>query len=137
VQGFSSHIDFLRRHGVRRDDSIILLMRMQFIKIINSEIKSRGWSQRDAAKVLSVAQPRVAELSVLATEKFSVESLIKYLCRLGLKVSLTVKPSKHYVPAKRQRQKKSSVRMKAGGKDGEGPSSMVEELVYARSLSQR
>jgi predicted XRE-type DNA-binding protein len=137
MQGFSSHIDFLKRHGVRRDDSIILLMRMQLIKIINSEIKSRGWSQRDAAKVLSVAQPRVAELSVLATEKFSVESLMKYLCRLGLKVSLTVKPSKHYVPAKRQRQKKSSGRMKAGGKDDQGPSRVVEEMVCAGRINEQ
>jgi predicted XRE-type DNA-binding protein len=117
MQELSKHVDLLKRHGLQQDEAIILLMRLQLIKIINSEVKGKLWSQRDAAKILSVAQPRIAELSVLATEKFSVETLIKYLCRLGLKVSLMVKPSKHYVPAKRQRQKIHSRRMKSGSKD--------------------
>ena len=112
-------------------------MRLQLIKIIKTEISRRKWSQREAAKILGVAQPRIAEISGMATEKFSVEILIKFLHQLGLRASLIVKPGKHYVPAKRQRQKKSSGRMTPGGKDVEGPSSKVEEIVYAGRMSQQ
>jgi predicted XRE-type DNA-binding protein len=112
-------------------------MRLQLIKIIQAEISRKKWTQREAAKILGVAQPRIAEISAMATEKFSVEILIKFLHLLGLRASLTVKPGKHYVPAKRQRQKKSSGRMKAGGKDDQGPSSTVEEMDDARRTRQQ
>ena len=93
----------LKQHGYRQDEAIILLMRLHLIKVIQAEIGRRKWSQREAAKVLGVGQPRIAEISVMATEKFSVEILIKFLHRLGLKTALTVKPGKHYVPARRIR----------------------------------
>jgi predicted XRE-type DNA-binding protein len=78
-------------------------MRLQLIKIIRAEISCRHWSQREAAKMLGVAQPRIAEISVLATEKFSVEILIKYLLRLDLKPTLSIKPGKHYMKPRQQR----------------------------------
>ena len=137
MQDLSQHISVLKQHGYRQDEAIILLMRLQLLKIIQAEISRRKWSQEEAARILEVAQPRISEIEAMATEKFSAEILIKFLHRLGLKASLTVKPGKHYVPAKRQRQKKSSTRMKAGGKDGEGPSSMAEETVYAGRMDEQ
>lgn len=97
MQDLAQHISVLKQHGYQQDEATILLMRLQLIKIINAEIKRQKWTQREAAQVLRVAQPRIAELSVLATEKFSIESLIKLLQRLGLKASLMVRPGKHYV----------------------------------------
>ena len=105
MQDLDQHIAFLKRHGYEQDEALILLMRLQLIKIIQAEISRRKWSQRDAAKILGVAQPRVAEISAMATEKFSVEILVKFLHRLGLKAVLTIKAGKHYVPPKRIRKK--------------------------------
>ncbi len=85
-------------------------MRLQLIKIIQAEISRRKWSQREAAKILGVAQPRIAEISAMATDKFSVEVLIKYVHRLGLRASLSVKPGKQYVAPKRFR-KLASIRL--------------------------
>ena len=136
MQDLSQHISVLKQHGYRQDEAIILLMRLQLLKVIQAEISRRKWSQQEAARILEIAQPRISEIAAMATEKFSTEMLIKFLHRLGLKASLTVKPGKHYVPAKRLRQKKSSGRMKSGGKVGEGPSSVVEEKVYAGRMNE-
>jgi predicted XRE-type DNA-binding protein len=137
MQDLRQHIVVLKKHGYPEDEALILLMRLQLIKIIKAEISRRKWGQREAAKILGVAQPRIAEISALATEKFSVEILIKFLHQLGLRASLAVKPGKHYVPAKRQRQNKSSGRMKGGGKDDRGPESMAEETVCARRMKEQ
>ncbi|MGH9548335.1 MAG: XRE family transcriptional regulator, partial [Terriglobales bacterium] len=46
-----------------------------------------GWSQREAAKILGVGQPRIAEIMSFSTKYFSVDILLKYLAKLGTKVS--------------------------------------------------
>lgn len=103
MQDLAQHFAVLKRHGYAKDDALILLMRLQLMKIIKVEIRRRGWSQREAAKILNVSQPRIAEISALATDKFSLETLIKYLLRLNLKAALSVAPGKQYVRAARQR----------------------------------
>lgn len=112
MQDLQAHISVLKQHGYRNDEAMIILMRLQLIKIIRAEILRRNWSQREAAKILGVAQPRIAEISVMATEKFSVETLIKYLLRLDLKTALSVKPGKHYMKPRRQRKTVSSRKTK-------------------------
>jgi predicted XRE-type DNA-binding protein len=117
MQDLQAHLGVLKEHGYSKDEAIILLMRLQLIKIIRAEILRRGWTQREAAKILGVSQPRIAEISVLATEKFSLETLIKYLHRLELKPTLSVKPGKHYLKPRRQR-KASSARSTQNSKGG-------------------
>lgn len=114
MQDFDQHLGVLKQHGYRQDEALILLMRLQLIKIINTEITRRQWSQRVAAKTLGVAQPRIAELAALATEKFSVEALIKMLQKLGLKTALKVTPGKHYIRPARLRKAKLKARAKKG-----------------------
>lgn len=117
MQDLQQHLSVLKRHGYQKDEAMILLMRLQLIKIIRAEILRRKWSQREAAEILGVAQPRIAEISVLATEKFSVETLIKYLLRLELKTTLSVKPGRHYTKPKRLR-KSSTVSQPKNTKGG-------------------
>lgn len=118
MQDLQAHLSVLKQHGYRNDEAMIIIMRLQLIKIIRAEILRRNWSQREAAKILGVAQPRIAEISVLATEKFSVETLIKYLLRLDLKTSLSVKPGKHYMKPRRQRKTIASARKTKASKGG-------------------
>jgi predicted XRE-type DNA-binding protein len=107
MQDLSQHAGVLKKHGYRQDEAIILLMRLQLLKIIQAEISRRKWSQQQAASILEVAQPRISEIAAMATDKFSTEMLIKFLHRLGLRASLTVKPGKHYVAPRRIRKKES------------------------------
>lgn len=103
MQDLSQFRSVLKQHGYRADESIVLLMRLQLMNIIKGEIEKRNWSQREAAKILGVSQPRIAEISVLATERFSVELLIKFIYRLGLRPALKITKSKHYEKPKRPR----------------------------------
>lgn len=102
VQDLTQHISVLKRNGIGAEEGMLLLMKLQLIKLIKYEIEKRNWSQREAAKFLKVAQPRVAEISGFCVDKFSVELLLKYLHRLGLKVSMKVKSPKVPVRVKRR-----------------------------------
>jgi len=103
VPDLDQHMKVLKQHGYGQEEAIIFLMRLELVKMIKDEISMRNWSQREAAKFLQVAQPRIAEISAMATEKFSVEMLIKFLHRLELRCSLTVKAGKRYVRPERLR----------------------------------
>lgn len=103
MEDLDQHMTVLKEHGYKQEEAIILLMRLQLIKVIQGEIDRRKWSQREAAKILGVAQPRIAEICAMATEKFSVEMLIKFINRLGLRTMVTIKAGKRYVPPRRLR----------------------------------
>jgi predicted XRE-type DNA-binding protein len=66
-----------------------LLARAQLMLRIRDIIQQHGWSQRQAAKILHVGQPRIAEIMSFNTKYFSVDLLLKYLARLGQRVSFT------------------------------------------------
>jgi len=76
--------------GYADKDNAVLLMRLQLILAIKAELKERKWSQREAARHLGVAQPRIAEITGLRVDKFTVELLAKYLRSLGKEVTLNV-----------------------------------------------
>lgn len=76
--------------GYADQDAAILLLRLQLILAIKAEIAKRNWSQREAAKQMGVAQPRIAELVGLRVDKFTVELLAKYLRSLKKEVTLKV-----------------------------------------------
>jgi predicted XRE-type DNA-binding protein len=71
-----------------------LLARAALMLRIRDIIKKNGWSQRQAAKVLGVGQPRVAEIMSFNTRYFSVDLLLRYLARLGTQVSFRFIQSK-------------------------------------------
>lgn len=118
MQDLSAHLGLLKQHGYRQEESLILLMRLQFVKIIHTEIERRNWSQREAAKFLKIAQPRVAEIAAYATDRFSTEMLIKILHRLNYRTTFSVKPGKLYVRPARLKKPTSGLK-KAKAKGGE------------------
>lgn len=91
MQDLSNYEAAFRQIGFPEEEAHALLMRLQLIKQINQEIERRKWSQRKAAEYLGVAQPRIAELGGLRVDKFSMDLLVKYLHRLGRKVSVAVR----------------------------------------------
>jgi predicted XRE-type DNA-binding protein len=57
---------------------------------IGRVIKENGWTQRQAAKEMGIGQPRIAEVMKMRLDHYSVDLLIKYLDKLGRRVSLVV-----------------------------------------------
>ncbi len=78
--------------GFSKEQAINLLVRADLMIEIRRIIRGNGWSQRKAAKELGVAQPRIAEIMGLKIDCFSVDALLKYLDKLGQKISFDIKP---------------------------------------------
>jgi predicted XRE-type DNA-binding protein len=76
-----------------RDDAEAtnLLMRSKLMISIEETIAGHGWTQAEAAKVIGVARPRIAELCAGRIDLFSLDTLIKYLNKLGKQVTLVIK----------------------------------------------
>lgn len=55
-------------------------------------IRDNGWSQSEAAKKLGVSAPRMSNLFKGYLDKFSVDSLIELLLRLGYKIETDFTP---------------------------------------------
>ena len=77
--------------GFDDEEAANLLARATLILQIRKIINSQDWTQEQAAKALSVKQPRIAELMGMKTDCFSVDLLLKYLARLGKQVEMTIK----------------------------------------------
>lgn len=71
-----------------------LLARAELMLELRDIINKNNWSQREAAKIIGVGQPRIAEIMSFNTKYFSVDLLLKYLARLGTQVAFTFKKSK-------------------------------------------
>jgi predicted XRE-type DNA-binding protein len=80
--------------GFRREEAEHLVIRADLMIEVQKIIASRRLKQREAAKLLRVSQPRVSELVRGRIDLFSTDALIDILARLGVRVRLTVKPSR-------------------------------------------
>ena len=76
--------------GFPEDEAINMLARCELMGEIREIIRARGWTQMQAAKVLKIAQPRVAEVMKMKADHYSIDMLMKLLYRLGRKVSLSI-----------------------------------------------
>lgn len=70
------------------------MYRSQLMIEICKEIRKRGWTQKETAKALGIAQPRVSDLVTGQLDKFSVDSLLDYLHVLGKSVTIGIDESK-------------------------------------------
>ncbi len=61
---------------------------------LNRIIKDQGLKQIDAARLLSVPQPKVSALVNYRLEGFSVEKLIDFIVALGRDVEIIVRPKR-------------------------------------------
>jgi predicted XRE-type DNA-binding protein len=68
-----------------------LFIRGSLMIEIEKIIKSKGWTQAEAAHVLGVTQPRISEIMSDRTDLFGIDTLVNYLSILGKKVTVVVK----------------------------------------------
>ena len=73
-------------------DADELRTKVQLAVAIKREIEARGWSQVQAAEVLSINQPKVSALLRYRLDGFSVERLMNFLTALGHDVEIVIKP---------------------------------------------
>ena len=66
-------------------------LRSKLMLAVQDRIRDSGASQRDAAKLVGVTQPRVSDLMRGRIDLFSVESLVDMLVRLGMKIEVRIK----------------------------------------------
>jgi predicted XRE-type DNA-binding protein len=56
---------------------------------IRKRIEQKGWTQKEAAKVMGVTQPRISDLMRSKLDLFSTDSLIAMAGRAGIRFKLT------------------------------------------------
>jgi predicted XRE-type DNA-binding protein len=59
------------------------------------------WNADDIASVLRTDQPRISDLRRGKLDRFSLETLIRYLVRLRRDVALTISPRASFKPTQR------------------------------------
>ena len=69
------------------------LLRAELTLRIYRLIKERGLTQKEAGKILGVAQPRISELMRNRSASFSAERLFDFLTALGQDIEIRVKPA--------------------------------------------
>ena len=68
------------------------LAKAELARAIGKAISERNLTQREAAELLGVDQPKVSQVLNGRLSGFSTERLMRYLTRLGRDVEINVKP---------------------------------------------
>lgn len=84
---FNNVWDALEDDPIRAEN---LKLRSVLMIEISEKIKNRGLTQKQAAKILQITQPRVSALLKGKINDFRLDSLVDMAHRLGLHVSLEV-----------------------------------------------
>jgi predicted XRE-type DNA-binding protein len=77
--------------GASEKEAENLRVRSLLLMKLEAMIRKSGWTQREAARVLGVTQPRVSDLMRGKIGRFSVDNLIELYGRLGLEVTFSAK----------------------------------------------
>ena len=74
--------------GFPPDKAQHLLVRADLMIRLETELRSRGLKQAQAAALLGITQPRISDLLRGRVDLFSADALIDMLARLGIKVRI-------------------------------------------------
>lgn len=73
-------------------------LKTQIFMVLISLIREKGMNQAEAARLLKVSQPRMSNLFKGYLEKFSIDTLLEMLVRLGYKVEASYDPENRAKP---------------------------------------
>jgi len=74
--------------GFEPAEAHVMLMRTDLMIEIEKYIKSKNWTQAEAAKHMGITQPRVSKLMKRNWDDFSLDMLITLATRLGIHTEL-------------------------------------------------
>lgn len=69
-----------------------MALKSNLLIILVKHIRDKGWTQSSAAHFLEVTQPRVSNLMNGKTDKFSVDTLMGMLFKLGYSLDMRFNP---------------------------------------------
>jgi predicted XRE-type DNA-binding protein len=85
----SDHV--FRDLGFEEGTAENLRLRADLMLRVESFVKRAGLTQREAASVLGITQPRLNQLLRGRIERFSLDALVNMLARAGLRVRMSVR----------------------------------------------
>lgn len=85
--------DVLDDLGFSRAEAATLKVKATVVEAILAEIDRRGLAQRELVELLDEYQPNVSNLMNGRISKVSIERLLYYAARLGLKSKIELRPS--------------------------------------------
>ena len=68
-----------------------LIMRAELMIKIEQFVRKSGMTQKEAARLLGITQPRLNLLLKRKIELFSLDALVNMVARMGMQVKLTVR----------------------------------------------
>ena len=74
--------------GFDQAEARVMKLRAEVMIRIEQLVKSKGWTQAEAARRLGVTQPRISRLLEEKWEDFSLDMLLTLATRAGLKPTL-------------------------------------------------
>lgn len=77
--------------GFPKEEAAHLLIRADLMIQLKKLIEERELTQKHAAEVLGVTQPRISDLVRGRIDLFSIDTLVEMLTRLGVAVTLKTK----------------------------------------------
>ncbi len=80
--------------GFPKEEAAHLLIRSDLMSQIEQLIKERKLTQKKAAKLLGVTQPRISDLKRGKIDLFSIDALVEMLARLDVTVTVKTKRAK-------------------------------------------
>lgn len=64
------------------------ILKMRLIRTMEGHATQKGWSQKELAVMLGTNQPRVSNMFNYQIDKFSLDTLFKYVYDLDIKVEV-------------------------------------------------
>ena len=74
--------------GFDEAEAQVLAMRTELMVRLDRHLATQGWTQAEAAQRLGVSQPRISKLKKGAWQEFSLDMLLTFAARLGLRPKL-------------------------------------------------
>jgi predicted XRE-type DNA-binding protein len=79
--------------GFEQGEAENLRLRADLMLRVEAFVKRSGRTQREAAALLGITQPRLNQLLRGRIDRFSLDALVNMLARAGLRVRLSVRPA--------------------------------------------
>mgnify|MGYP002624491697 CR=1 FL=1 len=76
--------------GFSETEAMNLRLRSELMIALRRLIEKQNWSQAEAAKRLSVTQPRISDLMRGKITRFSLDTLVNMVVDAGMDVDLTI-----------------------------------------------
>ena len=86
--------------GFSPEEAAELKMKSEIFLAIRRTIDAAGHTQRDLCRILGEHQPQVSNLLNGRSSKFSIDKLLRYASRLGLKTTLKIRTAPASAAAK-------------------------------------